>query len=105
MALSSCALACWLGSLKILMVFTVLACLKILMVNFLDEPRLSQTKHIVQSFKIAMPVLKALAAIRRFIQPVALHHCAHGPVDYEDAFAQEALKCLDFIRSSFHVRC
>ena len=74
------------------------------MVNFLDQPRLSQAKHIVQSFKIAMPVLKAFATIGRFIQPVALHHCAHGAIYDQDALAQNALQLLNSVRSSYHVR-
>ena len=70
---------------------------EVLAMNSFDHVRLSQAKHVIQPGKILGPGFEALAAMRRFIEPLLMHHRAHRAIDNDDALAQEALKSLNFV--------
>ena len=58
---------------------------EVLLVDVLDDLRLRQYQEVVVALDVARPVRKALAAIARLIQLVALDHGAHGAIDDQDA--------------------
>ena len=71
-------------------------------VDVLDDLRLGEVQQVVVALQVAGPVLEALAAKSRFVQMVALDHGAHGAIEDDDAFAQEAFECLRCVQISAH---
>src|SRR5207237_7879546 len=51
-----------------------------------------EAEEVVGALEVARVRREALAAVRRLVQPVALDHRAHRPVEDEDASAEEVVK-------------
>ncbi len=58
-------------------------------VNILDGLRLGQDQQVVIAAQVAVKVLEAFAAERRFVELQSLNHRAHRAIEHEDAFACE----------------
>ncbi len=55
-----------------------------------DRLRPAEIKEIVVAPDLAVPGIKAGAAIARFVESERLDHGPHGAVEHEDAFGGEA---------------
>ena len=75
---------------------------EVLLVNFLNEPRLREAEQIVQTLEALVPVLESFAAICQFVQLVLLHHGTHRAVEDDDAFAQQAFQLFGSILLPIH---
>ena len=64
-------------------------------VDLADDVGLGERKEIVVPFQVPGGVAEAFAAIARFVQPIALDHRPHRPVEKEDALVE---KTAEFAR-------
>ena len=61
---------------------------KVLLVYFLDNMRLRQHQQFVVAFDVVGEIRETCAAIRFFIQLVALDHGAHRAIEHENALTE-----------------
>ncbi len=57
-------------------------------VDLFDDLRLGEGEQVIITLDILAPSGKAVAAVARLIEGVALYHGAHGPIDDENAILE-----------------
>jgi hypothetical protein len=68
---------------------------QVLSVDLQDHLRPGQHQQVVVALQILVPAGEARTAVIGLLQLVALDHRAHGPVDDEDAFAQQRVEAVE----------
>ena len=69
--------------------------------DILNKFRAGDAEKVVVSLEIARCISKALIAEVRFFQRILLDHCAHCPVQEDNAFLQQARELLSFSTERF----